>query len=59
MVPPFLLPSNTGFTIDQPPLSSTSVEQTGQVFAIHNFLFYPKKRSENLKLQKISTTGKY
>jgi hypothetical protein len=43
MVPPFLLPSNTGFTIDQPPLSSTSVEQTGQVFAIHNFLFYPKE----------------
>jgi hypothetical protein len=58
MVPPFLLPSNTGFTIDQPPLSSTSVEQTGQVFASIISSFIPK-RSEKLKLQKISTTGKY
>jgi hypothetical protein len=38
MVPPLLLPCNTGFTTDQPPLSSTSVKQAGQLSFFHPYV---------------------
>ena len=38
IVPPFLLPCNAGFTIDQPPLSSTSVKQAGQWSICHPYV---------------------